>query len=113
MELGEGGAATFSVPDCEACGGIMKPDVVMFGEGVTRKRVQSAMEAVDRADALLVIGSSLMVFSGFRFARRASETGKAIAIINRGRTRADDLAALKVDEDCTTVLPRMAAAATA
>jgi NAD-dependent SIR2 family protein deacetylase len=112
-ELAEDAAAHFSVPGCGACGGIMKPDVVMFGEGVPKKRVESAMEAVDRADALLVVGSSLMVFSGFRFARRASETGKAIVIINRGRTRADALATLKVDEDCSTVLSRMAATATA
>ena len=113
VELAEHDMPQFLVPDCQTCGGILKPDVVMFGEGVPKKRVESAMEAVDRADALLVVGSSLMVFSGFRFARRARETGKAIAIINRGRTRADALATLKVDEDCSMVLPRMAATAIA
>lgn len=104
-ELAEDAAAGFSVPDCEACGGIVKPDVVMFGESVPKQRVQDAMDAVERADALLVVGSSLMVFSGYRFARRAGELGKALAIVNRGRTRADDLAVLRIDDDCAAVLP--------
>ena len=104
-DLAEDDAENFSVPGCRACGGIVKPDVVMFGEAVPKDRVASAMEVVDRASALLVIGTSLMVFSGFRFARRASEAGKSIAIVNRGRTRADELASLKVEEDCSTVLP--------
>jgi NAD-dependent SIR2 family protein deacetylase len=112
-ELSDASAAGFSVPGCSACGGVVKPDVVMFGEAVPRERVASAMDAVDRADALLVVGSSLMVFSGFRFARRASENGKAIAIVNRGRTRADELATLKIDEDCSAVIPDAVAAVTA
>jgi NAD-dependent SIR2 family protein deacetylase len=94
----------FVTPDCAACGGFIKPDVVFFGESVPRERVESAFEAMDRADALLVIGSSLMVFSGYRFARRAAETGKPIAILNRGRTRADDLAALRIDAECGDIL---------
>jgi NAD-dependent SIR2 family protein deacetylase len=113
VELLEDAAAEFTVPPCKACGGIVKPDVVMFGEAVPKERVASAMDAVDRADALLVVGTSLMVFSGFRFARRASEAGKAIAIINRGRTRADAMATLKVDDDCSTALPAAVAAAIA
>lgn len=103
-ELATGNRAGFSVPGCPACGGTMKPDVVMFGESVPKQRVSMAMNALDRADALLVVGSSLMVFSGFRFAQRASKMGKPIAIVNRGRTRADELAMLKVDNDCTRVL---------
>jgi NAD-dependent SIR2 family protein deacetylase len=94
----------FVTPDCAACGGLMKPDVVFFGENVPRERVASAFDATDRADALLVVGSSLMVYSGYRFARRAAETGKPIAIVNRGRTRADELAALRIDADCGEVL---------
>ena len=82
----------------------MKPDVVMFGENVPTQRVEEAMAAVDRSDALLVVGSSLMVFSGFRFARRAHEMGKPIAIVNRGATRADDLATLKIEADCAATL---------
>lgn len=109
--LAESGDAEFSVPGCEACGGIVKPDVVMFGEAVPKPRVQEAIDAVDRADALLVVGSSLMVYSGFRFARRAGDAGKPIAIVNRGRTRADDLADVKIDEDCSRLLPAAISAA--
>ncbi len=87
-----------------ACGGTVKPDVVMFGESVPKARVQRAMSAIDSAAALLVVGSSLMVFSGFRFARHASAAGKPIAIVNQGRTRADEMATLKVDQDCGIVL---------
>ena len=103
-ELADNSHRDFSVPGCVACNGIVKPDVVMFGENVPKPRVQEAHAAVDRADALLVVGSSLMVFSGYRFARQAAEQQKPIAIVNRGRTRADDLANLKVDADCGTVL---------
>ena len=104
-ELVDNAEANFEVPACEACDGIQKPDVVMFGENVPRERVEAAMDAVDRADGLLVVGSSLMVFSGFRFVRRAGELGKPVAIVNRGRTRADDIAGLKIEEDCSQVLP--------
>jgi NAD-dependent SIR2 family protein deacetylase len=97
----------FEVPACDFCGGVVKPDVVFFGESVPKQRVASAIEATDRADALLVVGSSLMVFSGYRFARRAAESGKPLAIVNRGRTRADDIATLKIDADCEDVLARV------
>lgn len=107
VELAESNYVDFRVPGCRKCGGRIKPDVVMFGESVPKRRVEAAMSVVDRTDALLVVGSSLMVFSGFRFARRARETGKPIAIINRGRTRADDIAAVKVDADCGKVLSRL------
>ena len=103
-ELAEASYADFTPPGCDACGGRMKPDVVMFGENVPGERVADAMAAVDRADALLVVGSSLMIYSGFRFARRAHESGKPIAIVNRGTTRADDLATLKVEADCAAAL---------
>lgn len=98
-ELRDEDVSRFVTPDCVTCGGFVKPDVVFFGESVPRERVESAFEATDRAEALLVIGSSLMVYSGYRFARRAAETGKPIAIVNRGRTRADELAALRIDAD--------------
>lgn len=104
-ELPDAAAEGFSVPGCTKCDGIVKPDVVMFGENVPKARVSEGMDAVRRADALLVVGSSLMVYSGFRFARHASELGKPVAIVNRGRTRADDMADLKVYGDCTNVLP--------
>lgn len=95
---------SFTVPDCPDCGGIVKPDVVFFGENVPRDRVTAGYAAVEESDALLVIGSSLMVYSGLRFPRRAEELGKPVAIVNRGRTRADEFAALKVDADCGATL---------
>jgi NAD-dependent SIR2 family protein deacetylase len=94
----------FVVPDCATCGGILKPDVVFFGENVPRERVERAFEAVARADAMLIVGSSLMVYSGFRFAEAAAAAGKPIAAINLGRTRADHLLALKVSEPCERAL---------
>jgi NAD-dependent SIR2 family protein deacetylase len=96
--------ADFVVPDCQHCGGIIKPDVVFFGDNVPRSIVDSSFAAVDSSGALLVIGSSLMVYSGFRFARHARQTGKALAILTRGKTRADDLATVKIDADIATLL---------
>ncbi|MFC0269053.1 NAD-dependent protein deacetylase [Kushneria aurantia] len=87
----------FHVPGCPRCGsGIFKPDVVFFGDNVPRWRLARAMRMLDDSRALLVVGSSLMVYSGYRFARRAVEQGMPIACINRGRTRADDLFDLKL-----------------
>jgi NAD-dependent SIR2 family protein deacetylase len=88
--------ADFVVPDCPHCGGILKPDVVFFGENVPRERVELAFDAVAKAAALLVVGSSLMVYSGFRFAEAAAAAGKPIAAVNLGRTRADHLLTLKI-----------------
>jgi NAD-dependent SIR2 family protein deacetylase len=98
--------ATFRVPDCSACGGLLKPDVVFFGENVPRARVDAARDALARSDAMLVVGSSLMVYSGYRFARMAHEAGIPLAILTRGVTRADALADLKVDADCGPALAR-------
>jgi len=94
----------FVPPDCAACGGMLKPDVVFFGENVPRPRVDLAHDALQRSDAVLVVGSSLMVYSGFRFARMAREAGLPLAILTRGVTRADALATLKVDADCGDTL---------
>ncbi|HEY2592223.1 MAG TPA: NAD-dependent protein deacetylase [Steroidobacteraceae bacterium] len=94
----------FDVPHCPACGGIVKPHVVFFGESVPPQRVESAMHALARADALLVVGSSLMVYSGYRFAEAAVRAGLPIAAVNLGRTRADDLLALKVEAPCARAL---------
>jgi NAD-dependent SIR2 family protein deacetylase len=94
----------FIVPDCPQCGGILKPDVVFFGETVPRERVDRAFEGVAKADALLVVGSSLMVYSGFRFAEAAAAAGKPIAAVNLGKTRADHLLTLKISEACEDVL---------
>ncbi|TDB04603.1 NAD-dependent protein deacetylase [Halomonas marinisediminis] len=89
--------STFRVPDCSRCGdGIWKPDVVFFGDSVPRGVVERAFALIEECDALLVVGSSLMVYSGFRFARAAAQQSKPIACLNLGRTRADDLYTLKV-----------------
>ncbi len=92
--------AHFDVPPCPQCGGIVKPDVVFFGENVPCQRVAAAMEACRNADAMLVAGSSLMVYSGYRFAHAAAQAGRPIAAVTLGRTRADALLALKVDAPC-------------
>ena len=96
--------ATFDVPACDGCGGMLKPDVVFFGENVPRERVHQAMAAIDVSDAMLVVGSSLMVYSGYRFVTAMADAGKPIAAINLGRTRADDLLTLKVADRCATAL---------
>jgi NAD-dependent SIR2 family protein deacetylase len=93
----------FRVPDC-ACGGLLKPDVVFFGENVPRERVERAMSALESARALLVVGSSLMVFSGYRFVRAAERLHKPVVVVNRGHTRADASATLKLDGDAGFVL---------
>ncbi len=96
--------AGFVPPLCEDCGGLLKPDVVFFGENVPRERLRRAIDALHQSDAMLVAGSSLMVYSGFRFARMASEAGLPLAILNRGHTRADELATLKLDADIGATL---------
>jgi NAD-dependent SIR2 family protein deacetylase len=94
----------FVAPRCARCAGLLKPDVVFFGENVPGERVAAVRRALAEADALLVAGSSLMVYSGFRFVREAHEAGLPVAIVNRGRTRGDDLADLKVEGDVGTIL---------
>ncbi len=84
------------LPQCHLCAGDLMPDVVFFGGTVPPATVTTCIDALEQADALLAVGSSLTVFSGFRFCRRASQLGKPIAILNPGVTRADDLAQLKL-----------------
>lgn len=96
--------AAFEPPHCAICGGMLKPDVVFFGENVPSARYAQALAALHAADAVLVVGSSLMVYSGFRFARMAHERGMPVAILNRGQTRADALVDLKLEGDCGEVL---------
>lgn len=100
----------FRVPACLACGGTIKPDVVFFGESVPLPKVEASYALVEGADALLVVGSSLTVFSGYRFVRRAAERGLPIAIVNLGETRGDPYATVRVDAPAGTVLPELAAA---
>ncbi len=103
-----GDTSSFTVVDCPHCDGMLKPNIVYFGESVPKGRVAQAFQLVDEADALLVAGSSLTVFSGFRFVRHAVACGKPVAIINRGRTRGDDLATVKIDVGCSPMLALLA-----
>ena len=100
--------STFDVPDCPLCGGRLKPDVVFFGESVPRDRVATAFAALEAADAMLVAGSSLMVYSGFRFVQAAVAAGKPVAMVNLGRSRADDLLTLKVAQPVGPTLTALA-----
>jgi NAD-dependent SIR2 family protein deacetylase len=94
----------FIAPRCAACDGLLKPDVVFFGENVPRDRVAAAQAALHSADAVLVTGSSLMVYSGYRFAVLARQAGMPLAILTHGTTRADDLATLKLEAECGETL---------
>ncbi len=96
--------ADFAMVTCEDCGGDLKPDVVYFGENVPADRVANAYAMVDDAAALLVVGSTLTVYSGRRFAIHAHRNGKPIAIVNSGETRADELATVRIDADVCDVL---------
>ena len=106
-DLGDVDTAGFRVPDCPRCGGVLKPGVVFFGERVPPRRVKRALAALAESDAALVAGSSLMVFSGYRFARAATEHGLPLALLNLGRTRADSQATLKIAGKCGDLLPRV------
>ncbi len=94
----------FVLADCDACGGRLKPDVVFFGESVPKPRVESAYQLVDSADVLVVLGSSLTVMSGFRFVRHNVRHERPNVIINRGPTRGDDLATIKINSGCSETL---------
>ncbi|KJS53061.1 hypothetical protein VM98_27595 [Streptomyces rubellomurinus subsp. indigoferus] len=98
----------FRVAPCPACGGVLKPDVVFFGESVPEPRVRRCFELVDAAQALVVLGSSLTVLSGLRFVRRAAAAGTPVVIVNQGATRADELAAARVGLPLGAVLTEAA-----
>ena len=103
-------AGGFTVPGCERCDGVIKPDVVFFGENVPRERVDRAWELYGQGDVLLVVGSSLTVFSGRRFVHRAATEGVPVVIATLGETRGDPMATVKLDERLGTLLPEMAEA---
>jgi NAD-dependent SIR2 family protein deacetylase len=96
--------SSFVAPTCRRCGGVLKPDVVLFGENVPRDRVNRAARHLEEADAMLIVGSSLTVYSGFRFVGRAASAGKPVAAVNLGRTRADGLLTLKAEQACESAL---------
>ncbi|MCB9754047.1 MAG: NAD-dependent protein deacetylase [Myxococcales bacterium] len=108
--VSDAAVAHFEVVDCRACAGPLKPNVVFFGESVPRARVDAAYAMLAEARALLVVGSSLAVFSGYRFVKRAQDLGIPTAILNLGPTRGDPLAAVRVDGYAGALLPALARA---
>jgi len=102
--------SAFRVPDCDRCGGILKPDVVFFGESVPAETLERSWRLYETGDVLLVLGSSLEVFSGRRFVLRASKEAKPLAVVNAGPTRADPVARVKIDGRLGDVIPRLAGA---
>jgi NAD-dependent SIR2 family protein deacetylase len=111
VELPEEAVATFTVVDCDACAdGVLKPDVVFFGENVPKSRVERCYRLIDDADSVLVLGSSLTVMSGFRFVRYAAKVGKPVLIINQGLTRGDPYATHRVDLPLGEALTRLTTA---
>jgi NAD-dependent SIR2 family protein deacetylase len=110
-ELPDAVLNSFRLARCRNCGSdLLKPDVVFFGENVPPQRVRLAFDRVEDARALLVVGSSLTVFSGYRFVRAAARTGRPVAIVNLGPTRADPLCDIRLDAPLGAVLPTIAAA---
>jgi NAD+-dependent protein deacetylase sirtuin 4 len=107
-DLPAGAEEGFRVPACRGCGGVLKPDVVFFGENVPGPRVDEAWRLFERGDVLLVVGSSLTVYSGRRFAMRAVRDGIPMCIVNMGPTRSDEGARIKVEGPAGTVLPELA-----
>jgi NAD-dependent SIR2 family protein deacetylase len=99
--------AAFKVPGCAACGGLLKPGVVFFGEAVPKPRVERALSSLAEADSLLVAGSSLMVWSGYRFVKAAVKRGIPVGVLNLGRTRADQEIAFRVSAHCGEALPQV------
>ncbi|MCW2608403.1 MAG: NAD-dependent deacetylase [Frankiales bacterium] len=99
----------FTVVPCAVCGGVLKPDVVFFGENVPRDRLQASFALVEQARALLVLGSSLTVMSGYRFVLRAAKLGLPVALVNQGPTRGDAQATTKLEEPLGRVLPALVA----
>ena len=99
---------SFRFVDCPQCGGMLKPDIVYFGESVAKEVVDEAYSLIDQSGVLLVAGSSLTVFSGYRFVRHACAHDIPVAIVNRGPTRGDDLATVKVDAGCSPILALLA-----
>ena len=107
-ELPDALIETFIAPECLACDGVLKPNVVFFGHNVAKPIVEEAFALVDRAEALLVAGTSLAVFSGYRFLRRAADRGIPIAIVNRGPVRGEERATLKVEASTGATLGELA-----
>ncbi len=109
-DLEEADYSAFKVPSCPRCGGVLKPDVTFYGETIPPARTRRAESAMQDADAVLVVGSSLMVFSAYRLVRNAARAGIPVFALNLGRTRADDLLAGKITAPAGEAVPALAAA---
>ena len=96
VQVDDDTVTTFRIVDCDVCGGVLKPDVVFFGENVPKPRVDAAYALVERAGSLVVLGSSLTVMSGLRFVRHAAKLGVPVAIVNQGATRGNELATMRL-----------------
>jgi NAD-dependent SIR2 family protein deacetylase len=107
VELPEGLEQRFRVPSCRHCGGVLKPDVVFFGDTVPKERVEEAWRRYYAAGCVFVVGSSLTVFSGYRFVKAAAKEGKPVLIVNGGPTRGDAEADVKIDGRIAEVLTRL------
>ena len=106
-EIGDDFTASFSVPPCRVCRGVLKPNVVFFGESVPHARVETAFSMVESCASLIVLGSSLTVFSGYRFVKHARSKNKPVAILNQGKTRGDPLAQIVIDKPLEECLPHL------
>jgi NAD-dependent SIR2 family protein deacetylase len=109
--LDEAAVASFRVVDCLGCGGVLKPDVVFFGENVPPAKVRHCYDMVERSRSMLVLGSSLAVMSGLRFVKRAAGLGLPVAIVNQGWTRGDEHAAVRLDAPLGATLTALVGAA--
>ena len=109
--LDEAAVASFRVVDCDSCGGVLKPDVVFFGENVPPAKVRHCYDLVERSRSMLVLGSSLAVMSGLRFVKRAARLGRPVAIVNQGWTRGDEHAAVRLDAPLGATLTALVGAA--
>ena len=107
VELGNLDLSQFRIPPCCLCGGPLKPNVVFFGENVPRDRVDAAWSLYQESDMILVVGSSLAVFSGYRFVLKASKEGLPVAIVNLGSSRGDPVAACCINQEAGFVLPQL------
>ena len=112
VNLPEGAWRTFSVPTCTACGGTLMPDVVFFGGCVPEARIEAAWQLYEESEVLLVVGSSLAVYSGYRFALRARRQARPFAVVNLGPTRGADAAVVHLNARLGTILPKLARALT-
>lgn len=94
----------FYLPECPQCGGFLKPNIVFFGDNVPRPRIEKVVRSIIDSDGVLVLGSSLTVFSGYRIVLQAKELGLQVAVINIGETRADKIVDIKINAKCSDVM---------